>query len=452
MSHAIERVVVINDDSVPSGGAAGIMLASIRQLRAREVPVTLLTGDDGANPELADLGVDVVSLGGRHILEGGRVEAAMRGLYARKTAQLLQAWIDAHDTPGTVYHLHNWHKVLSPAAFVPLRQVAARLVLSAHDYFLACPNGGYYHYPKGKACDLEPLGLRCVASACDKRNYAHKLWRVARGTLREMLFSFRNTPATVLAVHDGMIPLLERGGIGRHCIEVLRNPVTPWRSSRVAAEQNQTFLFVGRLEEDKGVTLLAQAARRAGGVERRGGGGGVGGLLQARARARRVRERVRPLTPEPHDLGAVEQTLAGEADELGLLAAPPRQRGRPLASPAQLVDLLAALEHAAVDETGDDGRQLSGDDGHHRLVQEREPLLDRVLPDAYAPRGVQRQRQQVGVVEMLLFDETCSMSAPLAHRANGKDASRPECESFESLAASNKSIIVEQTSTPTIIF
>lgn len=263
MSHAIERVVVINDDSVPSGGAAGIMLASIRQLRAREVPVTLLTGDDGANPELADLGVDVVSLGGRHILEGGRVEAAMRGLYARKTAQLLQAWIDAHDTPGTVYHLHNWHKVLSPAAFVPLRQVAARLVLSAHDYFLACPNGGYYHYPKGKACDLKPLGLRCVASACDKRNYAHKLWRVARGTLREMLFSFRNTPATVLAVHDGMIPLLERGGIYGHCIEVLRNPVTPWRSSRVAAEQNQTFLFVGRLEEDKGVTLLAQAARRA---------------------------------------------------------------------------------------------------------------------------------------------------------------------------------------------
>jgi glycosyltransferase involved in cell wall biosynthesis len=263
MSHAIERVVVINDDSVPSGGAAGIMLASIRQLRAREVPVTLLTGDDGSNPELAALGVDVVSLGGRHILEGGRVEAAVRGLYSRKTAQLLHEWIDAHDTPGTIYHLHNWHKVLSAAAFVPLRQVAPRLVLSAHDYFLACPNGGFYHYPQGRVCNLKPLGGRCVASACDKRNYAHKLWRVARGTLREMLFSFRHTPATVLAVHDGMIPLLERGGIGRHCIEVLRNPVTPWRTSRVAAEQNGTFLFVGRLEEDKGVTLLAQAARRS---------------------------------------------------------------------------------------------------------------------------------------------------------------------------------------------
>jgi glycosyltransferase involved in cell wall biosynthesis len=264
MRHAIERVVVINDDSVRSGGAAGIMLASIRQLRARDVPVTLLTGDDGSNPELARLGVDVVSLGGQHILEGARVDAAARGLYSRKTARLLQEWIDANDTPGTVYHLHNWHKVLSASAFVPLRQVAARLVLSAHDYFLACPNGGYYHYPRGKACDLTPLGPRCLAAACDKRNYAHKLWRVARGAIRATVFNFHDAPATVLAVHDGMIPLLERGGIPLRSIEVLRNPVTPWRMSRVAAERNGTFLFVGRLEEDKGVTLLARAARETG--------------------------------------------------------------------------------------------------------------------------------------------------------------------------------------------
>jgi glycosyltransferase involved in cell wall biosynthesis len=261
---AIDRIVVINDDSVESGGAAGIMLASVRELCRRGIPVTLITGDDGSNPELARLGVDVVSLGGRHILEGSRAGAALRGLYSQKTAALLQKWIDAKDTPGTVYHVHNWHKVLSASVFVPLRKVASRLVLSAHDYFLACPNGGYYHFPRGEACNVAPMSCACLATACDKRNFAHKLWRVARSGVRQLAFDLGDTPATVLAVHPGMIPLLERGGIGRRSIRVLRNPVTPWRNSRVAAEKNRAFLFVGRLEEDKGVTLLARAACRAG--------------------------------------------------------------------------------------------------------------------------------------------------------------------------------------------
>jgi glycosyltransferase involved in cell wall biosynthesis len=260
---SLERVVVINDDSVESGGAAGIALASIRQLRARAIPVTMLTGDAGANAELAQLGVDIVSLGGRHILEGNRANAALRGLYSAKTAELLGRWIDANDTPGTVYHLHNWHKVLSAAAFVPLRKVASRLVLSAHDYFLTCPNGGYFHYPKGEICNRTPLGAACLLASCDKRHYGHKLWRVARGAVRQSVFNLADTEATVLAVHEGMRPLLERGGVRPDAIGLLRNPVSPWRSSRVTAEGNATFLFVGRLEEDKGVRVLALAARRA---------------------------------------------------------------------------------------------------------------------------------------------------------------------------------------------
>ncbi|HEX9881774.1 MAG TPA: glycosyltransferase family 4 protein, partial [Hyphomicrobium sp.] len=263
MAPAIERIVVINDDSVESGGAAGIALASIRELRRRDVPVTLLTGDSGSNPDLAGLGVDVESLEGQHILEGSRAGAALRGLYSPRTAALLKAWIDTHDTPGTVYHLHNWHKVLSPSAFMALRRIASRLVISMHDYFVCCPNGAFYHFPQGKVCDLIPMGAACIAAQCDKRSYTHKLWRVARTGVRQAAFGLGNTPATVLAVHEGMRPLMERGGISRSAIRVLRNPVSPWLNARVKAERNRTFLFVGRLEEDKGVKVLARAAQRA---------------------------------------------------------------------------------------------------------------------------------------------------------------------------------------------
>ena len=260
----VERIVVINDDCVRSGGAASVMLESIEQLLSRDVPTTLITGDGGDNPDLIRSGVELITLNGRHILEGNRVGAALRGLYDPSLAAKVGEWIATRDTPGTIYHLHNWHKVLSPSVFVPLRNVASRLIISAHDYFLTCPNGGHYFFRQGIACNLSPMGPACLAASCDKRNYAHKLYRSARTAVRQIAFDLGKTPATVVVVHDGMIPLFELGGIDRRTMHVLRNPAMPWTSSRVAAERNRQFLFVGRLEEDKGVVLLARAARRSG--------------------------------------------------------------------------------------------------------------------------------------------------------------------------------------------
>jgi glycosyltransferase involved in cell wall biosynthesis len=72
--------------------------------------------------------------------------------------------------------------------------------------------------------------------------------------------------ATILAVHDGMVPYLVGGGIPRHRIHVLRNPIVPWSRERITAERNKEVLFVGRLERDKGIDLLAAAARHAGAI------------------------------------------------------------------------------------------------------------------------------------------------------------------------------------------
>jgi glycosyltransferase involved in cell wall biosynthesis len=260
----LRRVVVINDDATGHGGASAIAVAMARLLRARGTAVTFLAGDGAPAAELTSADIDTVILGGRHILDGRRGAAALRGLYDRTTGGALQRWLAAHDDPGTVYHLHNWHKVLSPAAFAPLRQVASRLVVSAHDYFLACPNGGYFNYPRRMECELRPGGARCLLTSCDRRRYGHKLWRVARHAVRRHLLDLGHSPALVLAVHESLAAHLARGGILPGSIRVLRNPVQPWRQERVSAERNRDVFFVGRVDADKGVDLLARAARRAG--------------------------------------------------------------------------------------------------------------------------------------------------------------------------------------------
>jgi glycosyltransferase involved in cell wall biosynthesis len=259
----LDRVVVINDDTEERGGAAVVALASVRLLRRRGVPVTVLSSD-GGNAALVQLGAETVALGGRNIMSGSRSAAALRGLYDASTGEAVAGWIAAHDTPGTVYHLHNWHKVLSPSIFRALRPIASRLLISAHDYFLVCPNGGYFRYPQKSACELTPGSVRCLAANCDRRHYGHKLWRVARHELRRFLFDLTDTLADILVVHDGMVPHLMRAGVPRQRLRVLRNPALPWRPSRVQAEVNRDVLYVGRVEADKGVDLLARATRRTG--------------------------------------------------------------------------------------------------------------------------------------------------------------------------------------------
>jgi len=257
---APDRVVVINDFSSMGGGATTVALDSMRLLNARKVSVTLLAGDNGRCDLPPD--IEIVALGGNHILTGNRLNAAIRGLHNHGAEQLVASWIAKRDTPGTVYHLHGWSKILSPSIFRALRPVAPRLVISAHDFFLACPNGGYFNFQAGTPCSLRPLGIRCLASSCDRRHYSHKVWRFLRQLWTHALCDLGEIGA-ILVVHEGMIPHFEFAGIPRRKLVPVRNAAAPWHATRIRAECNRTFVFVGRLDQDKGVDLLAEAGRRA---------------------------------------------------------------------------------------------------------------------------------------------------------------------------------------------
>ena len=196
-------------------------------------------------------------------MDGNRAKALIRGLYNRDAAIAVSDWISRYDTPQTIYHLHGWSKNLSPAVFHALKTVRSRVVVHAHDFFLSCPNGDYFNFQTLRGCTLRPLSPLCIGTNCDRRNYAHKLWRVARHGVRTALADLADF-GLVIAVHEDMIDLLEAGGIPRSRQQALRNAVMPWTENRVIAEDNRQFLYVGRLEMDKGVLELAEAARSAG--------------------------------------------------------------------------------------------------------------------------------------------------------------------------------------------
>jgi glycosyltransferase involved in cell wall biosynthesis len=258
-----DRLVIVNDASVANGGATALALLEARLMRARGIEVTYITGDAGANPEFQACGQDTIGLGRAPLLQAG-VGALRQGVYNADTVTMLNGWIAQHDTPGTVYHVHGWSQILSPSVFTALNRVRERMVITAHDFFLVCPNGAFADYRAGTVCTRVPLGVACLTRHCDKRHYIHKVWRTVRQAVQSHTLHFAPNGPRVLMVHAAMREPLERGGIPAASLQAVPNPVTPWSDTRIAAEHNREFIFVGRLAAEKGPDLAAAAARRAG--------------------------------------------------------------------------------------------------------------------------------------------------------------------------------------------
>lgn len=259
----IERVVVIHDFSKPEGGAGILTAECIRQYVSRGLPVTFLSGE-ASTPELDNLNVDVVGLNSKPLLEISAMEAFRQGYHNGAALDLVRDWIAAHDTPGTVYHLHNWSQMLSPSIFIALKTVAERTIVTCHDFFNVCPNGAFMNFRKTLPCDLKPGSMACLMSACDRRSHLHKIWRFARQRHLKAISEFGSRRFMFTYIHDRMKERFEQAGFPRSDGETIPNPVRPWTHDRIKAENNSGFLFVGRVSGDKGADLALAATTEIG--------------------------------------------------------------------------------------------------------------------------------------------------------------------------------------------
>lgn len=257
------RLVVLNDFASANGGASSLAIANANLMASTGVDVTYLCGERCATDGPLHARVSRQGLNGAALDPARPLNNAISGLYNPATQRFLADWIGAHDTPHTVYHLHGWSKIFSPSVFKALAQVASRTLVHAHDYFPACPNGAFINYPQMKECDLLPSQMGCLFSNCDQRNYPQKLWRLARHEIKNRWFDLKDSAFRIVLPHEAMRPYFTRSGCMDDTVFTVPNPVVPFTDTRIRAETNDEFLFIGRLVPEKGVDTFLAAARHA---------------------------------------------------------------------------------------------------------------------------------------------------------------------------------------------
>ena len=261
--HAVlRRVVVIADFGLSKGGAENVAIDSARALADTGLDVSYIFAVGTAfDDRLVHPRITAIGLGFPDLWAMSRLVGAQAGIWHRQAARRLAAELDRLPSDGTVVHLHQWTRSLSPSIFQGLLAARRPLAVTMHGYYVACPTGILYRYDTQQVCTLKPGSLACTFANCDPLSPLHKAIRIAR--------TWATRHAISGSVFDA-IHVSDRGqasigpylpaGVRQHRID---NPVRVSGGPPATISAGSAFAFIGRMTPEKGAERMAAAAKAA---------------------------------------------------------------------------------------------------------------------------------------------------------------------------------------------
>jgi glycosyltransferase involved in cell wall biosynthesis len=258
-------IVVVSDFAHVEGGNSAVALSSAVGLANVGHRVTLVSAGSQIEPSVRDSTVRVVSTGQYAIADDPwRMRALTQGIWNAKAARLMKKTLKAADPGRTVVHVHGWSKALSSSVIHVALSCGFKVICTLHDYFSVCPNGSFFNYPKGRICELRPLSGACIRSQCDRRHYGHKIWRLMRQSVQTYCGGMPGSVRHFIVVSELSEKVLTPFLSPEAHVYRVRNPVCTCYRKPVDVNCNSAYLMVGRIDQEKGSQLFAQAANNLG--------------------------------------------------------------------------------------------------------------------------------------------------------------------------------------------
>jgi glycosyltransferase involved in cell wall biosynthesis len=260
----VQTVLIVGDFASVTGGQAKVAIDSARLLADVGLDVIFFAATGPVDAALSHPRIRTVCLEQDTILDDPqRLRAIRRGIWNTDAASALREETLLHDPATTILHCHGYAKALSPAIGPILTNGQLRSVFTMHEYFLACPNGGFFDYQRNEICTRKPLGGACLTCNCDVRHLTHKIWRVARSIVARGPGQMPGGLKDLIYISETQRAAMEPHIVQDTHLHYVSNPVET-RDPPVNAAANSAYVFVGRLNPEKGGLHFALAAAAAG--------------------------------------------------------------------------------------------------------------------------------------------------------------------------------------------
>lgn len=232
------RVLHVNDYRA-LGGAEVVMDATVRLLRERGLEADTFTADD----------VPGLRRTPRSYIDS---PAARRAL-ARRLAEL---------RPDVV-HLHNYYHLLSPGILAALSAYRPlRVVMTAHDYHLVCPNAGLFSVRRGAPRPADERRLASLGYVLgrrwDARGLAHSLLKTAQHVWNYRVLRRRRVIDCLLCPSRYLQGIAARHGLPARFVPHPAPRPMPGRAGP-RPQDALHLVFAGRVEPEKGLVEFLEA-------------------------------------------------------------------------------------------------------------------------------------------------------------------------------------------------
>ena len=164
------------------------------------------------------------------------------------------------ETGADLVHIHNHWPIPSPAVIHAARDAGVPIVMTLHNYRLLCPAATLLRHGRPcEACVGKTIAWPGVMHACYRDSRAASATVAATTGLHRLAGTWRSVDRFI-ALTQFSRDMFVRGGLPADRITVRSNFAFDAPASQ-RGEQRGGALFVGRLSVEKGVAVLAAAAR-----------------------------------------------------------------------------------------------------------------------------------------------------------------------------------------------
>ncbi|MBR4327968.1 MAG: glycosyltransferase [Bacteroidales bacterium] len=255
---SLSNIIIVCDFGYIEGGASKVAITSAVHL-SNLYNVTFFCGSAVTDETIKNSNLKVVSINNSDILhDSNRLRAFRNGLWNKNAYQSLNDLLEKYSPTDTIVHVHSYTKILSPSIFKVLSKHVHNVVITLHDYFQICANGGLFNYKELTKCHIKPQSFRCIMCNCDSRKYIHKLWRCVRLTIQQKnVKNIKNLNFVYISKLNQQLlsPYLDTIS---QSSRIIKNPIDINIKHLADVKNNSAYIYMGRICEEKGVRLFCE--------------------------------------------------------------------------------------------------------------------------------------------------------------------------------------------------
>ena len=207
-----------------------------------------------------------------------KLKTAVNLIYSVEAEKKMEKLIN--DTRPQRAHLHNIYHQISPSILRPLKKNGIPVVMTLHDFKLACPS--YTFLRNGTPCEIceGRHFYKAVIHRCVKNSFLSSLLCATEMYLHKMLQTYSKGVEVFIVLSQFSKEKMIRYGLPEEKIEVLPNciDVDQYHPHKMVGDY---VLFLGKLSEKNGIFTLVQAMKHIPEVKLKvAGEGEMGPLLK----------------------------------------------------------------------------------------------------------------------------------------------------------------------------